>query len=82
MAQRHEVRTDLFKLVFNSEGGSLIGAQILRGRGGTVEQVGDGKAEAGLIGVGLLSQTRWAVDIGQSRLWLVPGDARERRLVA
>ena len=34
---------------------------------------------AGLIGVGLLSQTRWAVDVGQSRLWLVPGDAGERR---
>ena len=30
VAQRHEVRTDLFKLVFNSEGGSLIGAQLLK----------------------------------------------------
>ena len=30
----------------------LIGIQILRGRGRTVEQVGDGKAEAGLIGMG------------------------------
>ncbi len=30
VAQRHEVTTDVFKLVFNSEGGSLIGAQLLR----------------------------------------------------
>ena len=34
---------------------------------------------AGSIGVGLLSRTRWAVDVGQSRLWLMPGDASERR---
>lgn len=34
---------------------------------------------AGRFGVGLLSRTRWAVDVGQSRLWLMPGDARERR---
>lgn len=30
VAQRHEVTTDLFKLVFNSEGGSLIGAELLK----------------------------------------------------
>ena len=30
VAQRHEVTTDLFKLVFNSEGGSLIGSQLLK----------------------------------------------------
>ncbi|WP_066271131.1 membrane protein insertase YidC [Hydrogenophaga palleronii] len=30
VAQRHEVTTDVFKLVFNSEGGSLIGAQLLK----------------------------------------------------
>lgn len=30
VAQRHEVSTDVFKLVFNSEGGSLIGAQLLK----------------------------------------------------
>ena len=29
-ASRHEVTTDVLKLVFNSEGGSLIGAQLLR----------------------------------------------------
>ncbi len=43
------------------------------------EGAGSRQLGAGLIGVGLLSQTRWAVDIGQARLWLVPGDARERR---
>ena len=43
------------------------------------EGAGSRELGAGLIGVGLLSQTRWAVDVGQSRLWLVPGDARERR---
>jgi YidC/Oxa1 family membrane protein insertase len=30
VAQRHEVSTDVLKLVFNSEGGSLIGAQLLK----------------------------------------------------
>ena len=30
VAQRHEVSTDVFKLVFNSEGGSLIGAELLK----------------------------------------------------
>jgi len=30
VAQRHEVTTDVFKLVFNSEGGSLIGADLLK----------------------------------------------------
>ena len=42
---------------------------------------GSGSRElgVGLIGVGLLSRTRWAVDVGQSRLWLAPGDASERR---
>jgi YidC/Oxa1 family membrane protein insertase len=30
VAQRHEVSTDMFKLVFNSEGGSLIGSQLLK----------------------------------------------------
>lgn len=30
VAQRHEVTTDVFKLVFNSEGGSLIGAELLK----------------------------------------------------
>ena len=30
VAQRYEVSTDVFKLAFNSEGGSLIGAQLLR----------------------------------------------------
>ncbi|QHE88684.1 membrane protein insertase YidC [Hydrogenophaga sp. BPS33] len=30
VAQRHEVTTDLFKLVFNSEGGSVIGSQLLK----------------------------------------------------
>jgi YidC/Oxa1 family membrane protein insertase len=30
VAQRHEVSTDVFKLVFNSEGGSLIGSQLLK----------------------------------------------------
>lgn len=29
-AQRHEVTTDVFRLTFNSEGGSLIGATLLR----------------------------------------------------
>ncbi|WP_439590127.1 membrane protein insertase YidC [Hydrogenophaga sp.] len=30
VAQRHEISTDVLKLVFNSEGGSLIGAQLLK----------------------------------------------------
>jgi YidC/Oxa1 family membrane protein insertase len=30
VAQRHEVSSDVLKLVFNSEGGSLIGAQLLK----------------------------------------------------
>jgi YidC/Oxa1 family membrane protein insertase len=30
VAQRYEVTTDVFKLVFNSEGGSLIGAELLK----------------------------------------------------
>lgn len=30
VAQRHEVSTDVLKLVFNSEGGSVIGAQLLK----------------------------------------------------
>ncbi|MGV3725771.1 membrane protein insertase YidC [Hydrogenophaga sp.] len=30
VAQRHEITTDVFKLVFNSEGGSLIGAELLK----------------------------------------------------
>ena len=30
VAQRYEVSTDVLKLVFNSEGGSLIGAQLLK----------------------------------------------------
>ncbi|MDO9435775.1 membrane protein insertase YidC [Hydrogenophaga sp.] len=30
VAQRHEVSTDVLKLVFNSEGGSLIGSQLLK----------------------------------------------------
>jgi len=30
VAQRHEVSTDVFRLVFNSEGGSLVGAELLR----------------------------------------------------
>ncbi len=30
VAQRHEVSTDVLKLVFNSEGGSLIGAELLK----------------------------------------------------
>jgi YidC/Oxa1 family membrane protein insertase len=29
VAQRHEISTDVFRLVFNSEGGSLVGAQLL-----------------------------------------------------
>lgn len=43
------------------------------------EGAGSRELGAGLIGVGLLSQTRWAVDVGRSRLWLVPGDASKRR---
>ena len=30
VAARHEVTTDVFKLVFNTEGGSLIGAELLK----------------------------------------------------
>jgi len=30
VAQRHEVSTDVFRLVFNTEGGSLVGAELLR----------------------------------------------------
>jgi hypothetical protein len=43
------------------------------------EAAGSRELGAGLIGVGLLAQTRWAVDVAQSRLWLMPADASERR---
>ena len=45
------------------------------------DPAGSGSRElgAGMVGVALLSQTRWAVDVGQSRLWLMPADASERR---
>lgn len=43
------------------------------------EGAGSRALGAGMIGVGLLSRARWALDIGQSRLWLTPGDASEHR---
>ena len=38
------------------------------------------EAGAGRIGAGLLSRTRWAVDVRQSRLWLMSEGATEGRL--